>query len=484
MQQNKSQQNDQSGEQQDNTEQEKPEKNNNEQNKNNPQKDNSQENKNNTEQNKNNSGDDKNSTQQKDENDTQNKNGQQNNQNENQNGEQPQSEQDSSQSGKGEQSQNGQNGNSENGQANNGIKQTNNENIGQINNGNVRPNNSENEQNNSENGEQSDDHSGWLKSMQKLENEKDNSRNPEQKQNQNQGGQQNTQQDSPEQNQNNQNKKNSSDDKNSTQQNDENDTQNKNGQQNNQNEDQNGEQPQSEQNEREIFEKNRKARTAIAQNNFMGLLSNVFGSPKLKQNFGKVDDEEEVVDWKLVLRRELEKTEDVWTQRRSIAENNYAYRLEEYDVEDESSTEVMIDTSSSIDDRLLRSFLNQLKPLLKHSKLFVACFDSSFYGFKELKTDNDIAKYEIVGRGGTNFNNMAKHFSNDPKTNKIVFTDGYDDFSLTDKKYANILWIVFENTSFVPSMGKTIFVDRDKILHKNLQNERFYSDEEEQEPSM
>ena len=38
-----------------------------------------------------------------------------------------------------------------------------------------------------------------------------------------------------------------------------------------------------------------------------------------------------------------EKTETIWSQRRSIAENNYAYRLEENDIEDEAETEIMIE---------------------------------------------------------------------------------------------------------------------------------------------
>ena len=58
-------------------------------------------------------------------------------------------------------------------------------------------------------------------------------------------------------------------------------------------------------------------------------------------SLGDVGRSQEELDWKLLLRREIEKEEIVWSQRRSIKENNYAYRLEEEELEDEAKTEVM-----------------------------------------------------------------------------------------------------------------------------------------------
>ena len=67
-----------------------------------------------------------------------------------------------------------------------------------------------------------------------------------------------------------------------------------------------------------------------------------------KITIGDVGKSREEIDWKILIRREIEKTEIEWSQRRSINENNYAYRLDENEREDEAETEVMIDISGSV----------------------------------------------------------------------------------------------------------------------------------------
>ena len=52
----------------------------------------------------------------------------------------------------------------------------------------------------------------------------------------------------------------------------------------------------------------------------------------------------------------------------------------------------------------------QLKPLLKESKLYVGCFDTKFYGFKEIKSKRDVDEFKFEGRGGTSFNVAAHSF--------------------------------------------------------------------------
>ena len=93
---------------------------------------------------------------------------------------------------------------------------------------------------------------------------------------------------------------------------------------------------------------------------------------------GSIGESRENIDWKTLLRREVEKTETIWSQKRSIAENNYAYRLEENDIEDEAETEIMIDVSGSVNLDLVKAFLRQIKPILKQSKLKVGCFNERF----------------------------------------------------------------------------------------------------------
>ena len=69
-----------------------------------------------------------------------------------------------------------------------------------------------------------------------------------------------------------------------------------------------------------------------------------------------IGESKEEIDWKVLIRREVEKTETIWSQRRSIKENNYAYRLEENDIEDETETEIMIDVSGSVNLDLVKAF--------------------------------------------------------------------------------------------------------------------------------
>lgn len=170
-----------------------------------------------------------------------------------------------------------------------------------------------------------------------------------------------------------------------------------------------------------------------------------------------------VVSWKRILKRELESEEENWSLRRADEDNFFQSRIEDVERSERAETEVLIDTSGSVSDSLVVCFLRQLKPLLKESKLKVGCFDTSFYGFKEIKSEKDIGNFKIIGRGGTNFELAVKQFSSDPRVNKIVFTDGYDTMSLQDKKYKNIIWIVYQNSNFRPAVGKVINVNINEI---------------------
>ncbi|MBR1985147.1 MAG: hypothetical protein IKA31_05330, partial [Clostridia bacterium] len=192
-----------------------------------------------------------------------------------------------------------------------------------------------------------------------------------------------------------------------------------------------------------------------------------------------IGESKEAIDWKLLIRREIDKAETIWSQRRSIAENNYAYRLEENDIEDEAETEVMIDVSGSVSFSMVKEFLRQLKPLLKHSKLKVGCFDDEFYGFKEIKTNRDIDNFSSRGGGGTDFDLALKNFTNKHAINKIVFTDGEDFVTNNDynKSIQNVFWVVYGNRNFDPCCGKVFQVEESEfynlIKNENNNNNEF-----------
>lgn len=104
----------------------------------------------------------------------------------------------------------------------------------------------------------------------------------------------------------------------------------------------------------------------------------------------------------------------------------------------DSESEIIIDSSGSMDMQKIKVILRECKNILSVGQIKVGFCDVEFYGFHEIRNDMDIDNLHIVGRGGTSFENMAKNFS-DNVDNKIVITDGLCDFP---KGRPDILWIV------------------------------------------
>ena len=172
-----------------------------------------------------------------------------------------------------------------------------------------------------------------------------------------------------------------------------------------------------------------------------------------------------VVDWKKMLKKSLDEERDRWSYRRANAENDYMARVEELEDEERPDTEVMLDVSGSVNIRLLREFLRQLKPLIKSSKLMVGCFADYTCEFKEIKTKKDIDNFMIASVGsGTNLDAPVRAFSKKKEVNKIVFTDGFSTrMPKEDLKGKNVIWIVYGNKDFNPCCGKVIQVSKQQI---------------------
>ena len=192
---------------------------------------------------------------------------------------------------------------------------------------------------------------------------------------------------------------------------------------------------------------------------------------------GDIGESKEAIDWKVLIRREVEKTETIWSQRRSIAENNYAYRLEENDIEDEAETEIMIDVSGSVKLDLVKAFLRQIKPLLKQSKLRVGCFNEKFWGLVDIKSVRDIDNFTIpqVARGHSawteDWDLAVRSFTKKREINKIVFTDGYPcpgTMPKEDLKRENVIWLVYGNKDFNPCCGKVININEKQLEQLHL----------------
>lgn len=228
--------------------------------------------------------------------------------------------------------------------------------------------------------------------------------------------------------------------------------------------------------EKSEFEQNREKRREIARANFERMKNEGLQSSGQNIDLGDVGESKPVLDWKLLLRREVKKTETIWSQRRSIAENNYAYRLEENDVEDEAVTEVMIDVSGSVSINMVKAFLRQLKSLIKESKLKVGCFNERFWGMKEIKSVKDIDNFTIPeeARGRSawteDWDLAVRSFTKKREINKIVFTDGEPcpgTMPKEDLKGTNVIWIVYSNRDFNPCCGKVIHITPNQLKQLN-----------------
>ena len=238
--------------------------------------------------------------------------------------------------------------------------------------------------------------------------------------------------------------------------------------------------------EKQEFEDNRKEKREKFKSRSEKTKKDIRETSKETIKLDNIGESKETIDWKALLRRELEKTETIWSQRRSIAENNYAYRLEENDIEDEAETEIMIDVSGSVDLELVKAFLRQTKPILKQSKLKVGCFNEKFWGFVDVKSVKDIDNFRIPreARGNAawteDWDLAVRSFSKKREINKIVFTDGYPcpgTMPKEDLKRENVVWIVYGNSSFNPCCGKVININ-EKQLEKLQQSYKSKSEDD------
>lgn len=197
---------------------------------------------------------------------------------------------------------------------------------------------------------------------------------------------------------------------------------------------------------------------------------------------GNIGESKSEINWKDLIRREVEKSETIWSQRRSIAENNYAYRLEENDIEDEAETEIMLDVSGSVKLDLVKAFLRQIKPLLKQSKLKVGCFNEKFWGLVDIKNTRDIDNFTIprAARGDSawteDWDLAVRSFTKRSEINKIVFTDGEPcpgTMPKDDLKRENVIWLVYGNRDFKPCCGKVIHITERQLEQLHLVTESY-----------
>ena len=150
----------------------------------------------------------------------------------------------------------------------------------------------------------------------------------------------------------------------------------------------------------------------------------------------------------------LEPTMDLdfdWFPGDTIRHGVLGYRFRAYPV---ARAEILLDTSASVAEDLLRAFVRGVKALLQDAVVRVGCFDTRFYGWQDVRSEADIDKLELRGSGGTNFNVAVNAFTGDAE-NQIIFTDGYAEMP---ERRCDAVWVVYSSSPIYPKGGRVLYV--------------------------
>ena len=140
-----------------------------------------------------------------------------------------------------------------------------------------------------------------------------------------------------------------------------------------------------------------------------------------------------------------------WFPGTTIRDGVIGHEFRAYPV---AHAEILLDTSASVDAELLRAFVRGVKGLLRQDAVVrVGCFDTRFYGFQDVVTEQDIEKLELSGAGGTDFHAAIHAFTGDAE-NRIIFTDG---FAEMPEERCDAIWVVYGNTTIHPKGGRVIY---------------------------
>jgi len=151
-----------------------------------------------------------------------------------------------------------------------------------------------------------------------------------------------------------------------------------------------------------------------------------------------------------------------WFPGTTIRDGMLRYDFRAYPV---ARAEILLDTSASVDAALLRYFVRGVKALMREDAVVrVGCFDTRFYGFKDIATEDDIEKLELRGAGGTDFNVAVSAFTGDAE-NQIIFTDGYAEMP---EDSCNAIWVVYGSMPIHPKGGRVIYAkaSEEKEVHE------------------
>lgn len=216
--------------------------------------------------------------------------------------------------------------------------------------------------------------------------------------------------------------------------------------------------------EKEVFKRNKIERKKQLEELRKELASQSHGYGNTtngeRRNITDIGTAKPLIDWRRLLKEAIKYDIDWSYQNAGIEDGVVTAHLEKIT---KPETEIILDTSGSINETLLRNFLRECKNILQNSKVKVGCFDTNFYGFTEIKSVLDIDNVPFYGGGGTDFEVAVNAFTKRVE-NKIIFTDGNANIPSTPME---AIWIVFGNENINPIGGKVIYINDNQLEKLN-----------------
>lgn len=171
---------------------------------------------------------------------------------------------------------------------------------------------------------------------------------------------------------------------------------------------------------------------------------------------GEIGSAPPFIDWRLLLQDTINYGVD-WSYTNAVLDDGIVRPvLEEIPVPE---TEIVLDTSWSVDEELLRNFLRECRHILSFSRMKAGCFDTVFYGFHDIRTEKDIEEMEFMGGGGTDFDAAAGAFTL-RVDNRIIFTDGQ---APVPDRYLKAIWVVYGDEKIEPPGGTVIYIRPEQL---------------------
>ena len=119
---------------------------------------------------------------------------------------------------------------------------------------------------------------------------------------------------------------------------------------------------------------------------------------------------------------------------------------------------IAIDESGSIDDELLAEFTGEVNRLFKEysGTVKVMHFDTEISKVEVYK--KSVSRIQRYGGGGTEPRPCFEMFDKEKGDLLIMFTDGYFFSAQTCKRGKNVVFLIYNNPTFVPEFGKAITI--------------------------